>query len=98
MWYGARMRRGGRLGWAWMGAGLAAIFACRSASPARTSPDLATPAAEGARAPLPAFAAQPAVRVGEVSGIAVLALAAPQFAGLPRDQRLVAHFAAQAAA
>jgi len=31
-----------------------------------------------------------------VNGIAVLALAAPQFAGLPRDQRLVAYFAAQA--
>jgi dipeptidyl-peptidase-3 len=47
---------------------------------------------------LPAFDAQPAVRLGEVDGVAVLALGAPQFASLPRDQRLVAWFAAQAGA
>jgi dipeptidyl-peptidase-3 len=48
--------------------------------------------------PLPAFDPQPATRLGEVNGIAVVALGAPQFASLSRDQRLVAWFAAQAAA
>src|ERR1700674_5830339 len=36
--------------------------------------------------------------IAEVSGTQVLALAAPQFAQLPRDQRLLAYWAAQAAA
>jgi dipeptidyl-peptidase-3 len=95
------MRRGGRLGWAWLGAGsVAAIFACKSAAPLKTSPPQAPPeaASGGSVGPLPAFAPQPSTRLADVEGVAVLALAAPQFASLPRDQRLVAHFAAQAAA
>jgi dipeptidyl-peptidase III len=99
MWYAARMRRGGRLGWAGMSAGLAtACLACRSAAPKGASAPAAPPQAASTAAPLPAFAPQPANRLADVSGIAVLALAAPQFANLPRDQRLVAHFAARAAA
>ena len=98
MWYAARMRRGGRLGWAWLGAALVAVFACRSAAPLKGAADSGSNADRVAAAPLPAFVAQPATRLADVNGIAVLALAAPQFANLPRDQRLVAHFAAQAAA
>ena len=95
------MRRGGRLGWACLGAGsVAAIFACKSAAPLKTTPPQAPPeaASGGSVAPLPAFVAQPSTRLADVEGIAVLALAAPQFANLPRDQRLVAHFAALATA
>jgi len=85
-----------------MGAGLAmAAVACKSA-PARTSSPVAHPRQSSApaspAAPLPAFAAQPATRLGETSGIAVVALGAPQFSALPRDQRLVAWYASQAGA
>ena len=85
-----------------MGAGLAmAAVACKSA-PARTSSPVAQPRQSSApatpAAPLPAFAAQPATRLGETSGIAVVALGAPQFSALPRDQRLVAWYASQAGA
>src|SRR5262249_10561410 len=102
MWYGARMRRGGRLGWAWMGAGsVAAFLACQTAAPLKTASVPAAGASappSGAATPFPVFAPQPSTRLADVNGIAVLALGAPQFAGLPRDQRLVAHFAAQAGA
>lgn len=95
------MRRGGRLGWAGMGAGLvSALLACRSA-PRKAAPDPVAPVQSVSRPPpnpLPVFAPQPATRLADVEGIAVLALAAPQFVNLPRDQRLVAYFAAQAAA
>src|ERR1700704_3843851 len=40
--------------------------------------------------PLPCSAPRPANRLADVNEIAVLALAAPQFASLARDQRLVA--------
>ena len=95
------MRRSGRLGWAWMGAGLAIVcIACKASAPPRPAPARApepTPSRNPAP-PLPSFAPQPANRLADVNGIAVLALAAPQFASLARDQRLVAHFAARAAA
>ncbi|HTO98833.1 MAG TPA: hypothetical protein VMK66_17405 [Myxococcales bacterium] len=102
------MRRYGPPVWSAMGAGvLAAALACKSAPRPREAP--AAPAAPtrvppppdprpAAGPPLPFFEAQPAVRLGEVDGVAVLALGAPRFASLPRDQRLVAWFAAQAAA
>src|SRR5438874_7607214 len=102
MWYATRMGRGARSGWAGMGAGLAmAAVACTSA-PARPSSPVAQPGQASApaapAAPLPAFSAQPATRLGETSGIAVVALGAPQFSALPRDQRLVAWYASQAGA
>ena len=93
------MRRGGRLGWAWMGAGLATmVCACRSTAP--RGPALPSPADQASRAAAPpsSFAPQPANRLADANGIAVLALGAPQFANLTRDQRLVAYFAAQALA
>src|SRR6266478_7498842 len=102
MWYAARMRRGGRSGWAGMSAGLAvaAFASCRSAP--RTAPAAAVQPqpspAPAAAAPLPSFSPQPATKLGDAGGITVLALAAPHFADLPRDQRLVAWFASQAAA
>jgi len=84
-----------------MGAGLAIVcIACKTSAPPRPAPARApeqTPSRNPAP-PLPSFAPQPANRLADVNGIAVLALAAPQFASLARDQRLVAHFAAQAAA
>jgi len=100
MWYGPRMRRGGRLGWAWMGAGLAMAFACRSVAPRTTAP-VSVSAADGgvaAEPPGAAFTPQPATRIADAEGIAVLALGAPQFATLTRDQRLVAYLASLAAA
>ncbi len=103
------MRRCGRSGWARVGAGLLAAFACTSAPPVKEAPvpaaapaPVAAPVAQPpqpiAGPPLPAFDAQPAAKLGEVNGIVVLGLGAPQFASLSRDQRLVAWFAAQAAA
>jgi dipeptidyl-peptidase-3 len=47
---------------------------------------------------LASFAPQPGNRLADANGIAVLALATPQFANLTRDQRLVAYFASQALA
>jgi hypothetical protein len=44
----------------------------------------------------PSFAVQPGAVIGDVNGTAVLALAAPGFASLSREQRLVAYWAAQA--
>ena len=95
------MRRSGRLGWAWMGVGLAIVcIACKASAPPRPAPARAPEQAppRNPAPPLPSFAPQPANRLVDVNGIAVLALAAPQFASLARDQRLVAHFAARAAA
>lgn len=102
------MRRGGRSYWAAVGAGALAAFACKSAPPAREAPPPAAPSAPAppvaqapepiAGPPLPAFDPQPATKIGEVGGIAVVALGAPQFTSLSRDQRLVAWYAAQAAA
>jgi dipeptidyl-peptidase-3 len=85
-----------------MGVGCAmAASACRSPA-ARPGPGVAGQgpafAAGTTGVPLPAFAPQPTTRLGESGGIAVLALGAPQFASLPRDQRLVAWYAAQAGA
>jgi len=84
-----------------MGAGLAmAAVACRSAPVRAPSAPAQVPqsSAPVAAAPLPAFTAQPATRLGETGGIAIVALGAPQFATLPRDQRLVAWYASQAGA
>jgi len=96
------MRRCRRSGWARVGAGLLAAIACTSAPPVRDAPATAAPVATPpqpiAGPPLPAFDPQPVTRLGEVNGIAVVGLAAPQFASLSRDQRLVAWYAAQAAA
>ena len=95
------MRRSGRLGWAWMGAGLAIVcIACKASAPPRPAAARAPEQTESRNPgpPPPSFPPQPANRLVDVSGIAVLALAAPQFANLARDQRLVAHFAARAAA
>ncbi|MGZ6124654.1 MAG: dipeptidyl-peptidase 3 family protein [Myxococcales bacterium] len=85
-----------------------AAVACKSAPPASEAPLPAAPpvpAAPVAQAPepiagppLPAFDPQPATMLGEVNGIVVVSLAAPQFTSLSRDQRLVAWYAAQAAA
>jgi dipeptidyl-peptidase-3 len=83
-----------------MGAGLlAATLACRSASPRKAEPSPVGPpkaVTREAGPPLPAFSPQPAKRIADVNGIAVVALDAPRFASLPRDQRVVARFAAQA--
>src|SRR6202022_1457412 len=64
------------------------------AAPAQTQPSPAPAAA----VPLPSFSPQPANKIGEAGGAPVLPLAPPHFADLPRDQRLVAWFASQAAA
>jgi hypothetical protein len=68
---------------------LLALLSCKSA-PAPRAPS--APARSKAVLRLsPGFAPQPARLLGEVSGAAVLALDAPSFAALPRDQRLVAY-------
>src|SRR5471032_326112 len=68
---------------------LLALLSCNSA-PAPRAPS--APARSKAVLRLsPGFAPQPARLLGEVSGAAVLALDAPSFAALPRDQRLVAY-------
>jgi dipeptidyl-peptidase III len=79
-----------------MGAGLATMLcACRSAAP--RGPAGASPAsAEQASRATPSLTPQPAGRLADANGIAVLALGAPQFANLTREQRLVAYFASQA--
>jgi dipeptidyl-peptidase III len=74
---------------------LFALLACRSA-PAPRAPAAAPPRAQPRLTS--ALAAQPAKLLGEVSGAAVLALDAPAFSALPRDQRLVAYQTALAAA
>ena len=74
------------------------FFACRSApqphARAADAPD-AGPLAEPGIS-LPPLAPQPGSVIAEVEGIAVLALAAPQFASLGREQRLLAWSVAQA--
>lgn len=82
-------------------AALVALLCCAC----RTAPRPAHPAETarrdgGAAEAPPVFSStpQPGSVIAEVDGIAVLALAAPQFAQLPRDQRLVAYFTARAGA
>jgi dipeptidyl-peptidase III len=83
-----------------VGLAVAAFVSCRS--PPRTAPAATVQpqpsTAPAAAAPLPSFSPQPANKLGDAGGITVLALGAPRFAELPRDQRLVAWFASQAAA
>jgi hypothetical protein len=73
-----------------------ALLSCRAAAPPR-APLPPRPKLE--RVPIRAASApQPAKRVGDVAGAPVLALEAKAFAGLHRDQRLLAFQVAQAAA
>src|SRR5947209_1590558 len=77
---------------------IVALCACRSAprpaarAPAAGGPDGGTgePAAQGSP--------QAAAVIGEIDGTPVLALAVPQFAKLPRDQRLLAYWTSLAGA
>ena len=68
----------------------------------RTAPRTPSDAAAGGGGSRPAgpgtFAPQPGTVIGEVDGVAVLALSAPRFAQLERDQRLFAWQVAQALA
>jgi dipeptidyl-peptidase-3 len=73
---------------------LFALLACKSAPAPRAA---AAPQVRSAPRLTPAPPAQPARLLGEVSGAAVLALDAPAFASLTRDQRLVAYQVALAA-
>ena len=92
------MRRAGRQGVFWALAALAVVCACRTA-PRPALPEAASRAEPFAAVPEPVPAAPQAGSViAEVGGTQVLALAAPQFAQLPRDQRLLAYWVAQAAA
>src|SRR3954462_1527958 len=94
------MRQPGRQGWGRVGLLLSvALLSCKSAPRAREAPSAEPVHASEAR-PLPThgFAPQPGAVIAEVDGIAVLALAAPTFASLSREQRLVAYWAAQAIA
>src|SRR4051812_178840 len=96
------MRKAGRRGWVRGGVACAfLVFSCKSAPPSRAPAPAANAVAERPRPPRgppPPFRAQPGAVLGEVNGIAVLALAAPQFGALSREQRLVAYWAAQALA
>ncbi|HEY6911401.1 MAG TPA: hypothetical protein VI356_18625 [Myxococcales bacterium] len=78
----------------------AALFACKSTPPARTPQPRASAAAKPERsaAPEQRFAQQPGSVIAQVDGTAVLALSAPAFASVSREQRLVAYWAAQALA
>lgn len=73
---------------------LFALAACQSAPPPR-APAVPQVKAQPRLAPL--SAPQPARLLGEVAGAAVLALDAPSFASLPRDQRITAYQIALAA-
>ena len=90
-----------RAGWQGMGRALAAlamICACRTAPrPAPQESDGRADAGTSEAAPEPG-APQGGSAIAEIGGTQVLALSAPQFALLPRDQRLLAWWAAQAAA
>ena len=76
----------------------AALCACRTAPrPAKASTGSVEPRDAGVQE-LAADAGAPQAGgvIGEVGGTQVLALAAPQFSQLPRDQRLLAYWVAQA--
>jgi dipeptidyl-peptidase-3 len=73
---------------------LFALLACKSAPAPRVA---AAPQPKAALRLTSPLAPQPARLLGEVSGAAVLALDAPSFAALTRDQRLVAYQVALAA-
>src|SRR5438874_5345429 len=77
-----------------------AVCACRTAprSPARAGPSGATDAGPLASETAEPGSPQAGAIVGEVNGTPVLALAVPQFAQLPRDQRLLAYWASLARA
>ena len=95
------MRKAGRQGWVRVGLPCAAaLFACKSAPHTRAPTPPAT-RVRAATSPAPAeprFAQQPGTVIAQVDGAAVLALAAPAFASVSREQRLVAYWAAQALA
>ncbi len=77
----------------------AALIACRSAPRARAIPPVAaTASAPRSKIPEPRFPEQPGTVIAQVDGAAVLALSAPAFASVSREQRLVAWWAAQALA
>jgi peptidase M49-like protein len=94
------MRKAGRQAWVRVGLTCAAaLFACKSAPRARAPPPAAARAnAPGSEAPEPRFPRQPGTVIAQVDGAAVLALSAPSFAAVSREQRLVAWWAAQALA
>ncbi len=92
------MQRAGRQG-VWRAlAALALLCACRT-SPRPALRELSGRVAAGVADAEPApGAAQGGSVIADVGGTQVLALAAPQFAQLPRDQRLLAYWVSQAAA
>src|SRR3954454_12918829 len=94
------MRKAGRLGGVRVGLACAAsLFACKSAPRARLKPAAAAPVtAPRPPAPGPRDPQQPGTVIAQVDGAAVLALSAPTFASMSREQRLVAYWAAQALA
>src|SRR5512140_1129137 len=101
MCYAAAMRKAGRQGWVRVGLLCAtALFACKSAPRARAPQRPPSPGATAERsaAPEQRFAQQPGSVIAQVDGTAVLALSAPTFASVSREQRLVAYWAAQALA
>jgi hypothetical protein len=96
------MRKAGWKGWVRVGLACSAtLFACKSAPRARPAPPPTAAGVRAAKPPTPAaqrFPQQPGTVIAEVDGAAVLALAAPAFASVSREQRLVAYWAAQALA
>lgn len=93
------MRKAGRQGWVRVGLlCAAALFACKSAPRARVPQRPASAGASPERSadPEERFARQPGTVIAQVDGAAVLALSAPSFASVSREQRLVAWWAAQA--
>ena len=92
------MQRAGWQGVSWALAALSLLCGCTTA-PRPVRVDTAGQAAAGvAEAEPEAGAPQGGSVIADVGGTQVLALSAPQFAKLPRDQRLLAYWVSQAAA
>jgi len=93
------MRPAGRQGMVQAVAVALSLCACRTAPRgAATARPASRPAAPPVEPAAATFAPQPGNVIGDVSGTPVLALAAPQFAQLSPDQRLLAYQVSQAAA
>ena len=91
----------GRAGWKGVVRALAALLvlcACRTAPRPPLSQPRSQPDAGGAETAPEDPAAQGGSVIAEIGGAQILALSAPQFAQLPRDQRLLALWVSQAAA
>src|SRR5207302_3801598 len=92
------MRRPGLQQVVQAGAVALAIVGCRTPRPAAPAPRPSATDAGVAQPPPVAGEPQLSNVIADVNGTAVLALAAPRFAQLGRDQRLLAYWTSQAAA